>query len=75
VVGHHQVERLIALEDVQRTLAGIGADHPVAEVFQHFHRRHRDQRVVVDKQDDRLALDLVRDRRRTFRFRRDGGDR
>ena len=56
-------------------LAGIGADHPVAEIFQHFRGRHRDQRIVVDKQDDRRALDLLRGRRRTFRFRRGGRDR
>jgi hypothetical protein len=54
---------------------GTGADHPMAQILQHFRGRHCDQGIVIDKQDHGRALDLLRGGRRGFSFRggcRDG---
>ena len=58
MIGHHQIDALTAFEDVQRMQAGIDPDHAVAEIFQHFGGRHRNQGIVVDEQDHRGPVDL-----------------
>ncbi|MFN5720565.1 MAG: hypothetical protein ACK463_39605, partial [Bradyrhizobium sp.] len=64
--GPHALDILRSDQEIDLMMT----DHVMAEVLQHLHGRHRDQRIVVDEQDHRRAPDRPRRGRRALRFRR-----
>ncbi|WP_431206667.1 hypothetical protein ACQ86E_17060 [Bradyrhizobium betae] len=70
-----EIDRLLASNDIEGVTRRVDADDAMTEILEHFRGRHRDQRIVVDEQDDGGSTGPLLHRHRLLRFRKLGGDR